>query len=192
MYHSPPGQEGQLAAAFAPPLFWVWTLAAGIRSHSATRAPTLVFVSCRPQEKCSFAKTHMYCIVLADRPHGSWKCTFLKTGLRVETSKNAALPFLCGQRICILFKTMTPSPYPSTSCLRPLNPTTSHNNNNNNGGLHACVCAAEDIEPCLQLTRLVVECESQQQTIPVSLPSPFWSSCCVWFLLLLPVYNMQA
>ena len=34
---------------------------------------------------------------------------------------------------------MTPSPHPSTSSLRPLNPATSHNNNNNNGGLHACV-----------------------------------------------------
>ena len=31
--------------------------------------------------------------------------------------------------------------------LRPHNPTTSHNHNNENGGLHACVCAAEDIEP---------------------------------------------
>ena len=32
------------------------------------------------------------------------------------------------------------------SAPRPLNPATSHNNNNN-GGLHACVGAAEDIEP---------------------------------------------
>ena len=38
---------------------------------------------------------------------------------------------------------------------------TSHNNNNNNGGLR--VRATEDIEPFLQLIRLVVECESQQQ-----------------------------
>ena len=49
--------------------------------------------------------------------------------------------------------------HPLTSCLRPLNPATSHNNNNNNnGGLHACVRATEDIEPFLQLTHLVVEC----------------------------------
>ena len=66
--------------------------------------------------KTSFAKMHMYCIVLADRPHRSWKHnpwkrTFLKTGLRVEKSKNAALPFSCGWRIRILYKTMTPSPH---------------------------------------------------------------------------------
>ena len=77
-------------------------------------------------------KTHMYCIVLANCPHGTWqcsewKCTFLKTGLRVE--KNAALSFSCGRRIRILSETMTPSPHPSTSSLRPLNPATSHNNN---------------------------------------------------------------
>ena len=47
--------------------------------------------------------------------------------------------------------------------LWPLNPVTSHNNNNNNGGLHARVLAAEDIQPFLQLTLLVVECEWQQQ-----------------------------
>ena len=77
-------------------------------------------------------KTHMYCIVLANCPHGTWqrsewKRTFLKTGLRVE--KNAALSFSCGRRIRILSETMTPSPHPSTSSLRPLNPATSHNNN---------------------------------------------------------------
>ena len=43
-------------------------------------------------------------------------------------------------------------------------PATSHNNNNNNNGsLHVRVCAAEDIEPFLKLTCLVVECQSQQQ-----------------------------
>ena len=61
--------------------------------------------------------------------------------------------FSCGRRIRILSKTMTPWPHPVTS----------HNNNNNNGGLHAHVRAAEDIEPFLRLTRLVVECEWQQQ-----------------------------
>ena len=71
--------------------------------------------------------THMFCIVLADRPHGSWKRSawkgiFLKTGLRVEKYENAALPFSCGRWIRILSKTMMPSPHPSTSCLQPLNP----------------------------------------------------------------------
>ena len=88
-----------------------------------------------PHEKRSFAKTHTYCIVLVDRPHGSWKCsawksTFLKTGLRREKSENAALAFSCGWRIRILSETMTPSPHPSTSSLRPLNPAMSHNNYN--------------------------------------------------------------
>ena len=86
----------------------------------------------------SFVETHMYCIVLATRPHGSWKRsawkrTFLKLGLRVEKSENT-----CWRRISILSGMMTPSPHPSTSSLRPLNPVASRNNNNNNGGLHAC------------------------------------------------------
>ena len=96
----------------------------------------------------------MFCIVLADCPHGSYKCsackrTFLKPGLRVEKSENTALAFLYGRRIRILCVSMTPSPHPLTSSLRPLSPVTSHNNNNNNnsGGLHACVHATEDIEP---------------------------------------------
>ena len=51
---------------------------------------------------------------------------------------------------------MTPLPHPSTSSLRPLDPATSHNNNNinNNGGLHACVGAAEDIEPIRAISQL--------------------------------------
>ena len=108
----------------------------------------------------------------------------------------------CGQRIRMLSKTMTPSPHPSTSCPWPLNPVTSHNNNNNNNsGLHACVHAAEVTEPFLQLTCLVVECESQQQfdlingpqTILVSLHEPLSSSSyCVWFLCLLSVCLQHA
>ena len=85
----------------------------------------------------------MYCIVLADRPHGSWKRTFLKTGLRVEKYENAALPFSCGCRIRLLSETITPSPHPSTSSLWPLNPVTSHNNNG--GWQHACAGTAADI-----------------------------------------------
>ena len=74
--------------------------------------------------KRSFAKTHMYCIVLADRSHGSWKHstwkrTFWKKGLRVEKSESAVLAFSCGWRIRILSETMMPLPHPSTSSLRP-------------------------------------------------------------------------
>ena len=124
----------------------------------------------------------MYCIVLAIYlpfwKCSALKCTFLKTGLRVEKSENAALPFSSGQQIWILSKTMSPSPHPSTSCLWPLNPATSHNNNNNNGGLRARVCATEDIEPFLQLTRLIVECESQQQFDLITGPHKrFWFPC---------------
>ena len=51
-----------------------------------------------------------------------------------------------------LFWNLVSGYHTSTSCLRPLNPWTSHNNNNNNnnnnnGGLHACVRATEDIDP---------------------------------------------
>ena len=74
-------------------------------------------------------------------------------------------------------------------------PAMSYNNNNNNGGLHARVRAAENIEPFLQLARLVVECESQQQFNLINSPhkqfslhSPFSSStCCVTFLRILSV-----
>ena len=82
------------------------------------------------------------------------KILYLKPGLRVEKSENATLAFSCGQWIRILCVSMAQSPSPSTSSLQPLNPAPSHNNNNyNNGGLHACVCAAEDIEPIKALTR---------------------------------------
>ena len=101
----------------------------------------------------------------------------------MEKSENAALPFSCGQRICILS--------PSTSSLWPLNPVTSHNNNNN-GGLHACVCAAEDIEPFLQLTCLVVECELQQQFDLIIGPHKrFWFPCISHFLPLVVVFGFS-
>ena len=74
-----------------------------------------------------------------------------------KTQKRSPPVFMCTA------KTITLSPHPSTSCLRPLNPTASHHNDNNNGGLHACFHPTEDIEPFLQLTRLIVECESQQE-----------------------------
>ena len=129
----------------------------------------------------------MFCIVLADRPYGSCKhsvCkrTFLKPGVRVEKSKNAALVFSCGRRICILC--ITPSSHHSTSSLQPLNPATSHNNNNN-GGLHAC-------EPFLQLTRIVVECELHQQYDLINSPRKrFWFPCTSHFCLLLVVFGFS-
>ena len=76
---------------------------------------------------------------------------FFETWSQGEKCENAALAFSCGQRICILCVSMMPSPHPSTSSLWPLNPAMSHNNNNN-GGLCACVCAAEDIDP-IRVTR---------------------------------------
>ena len=63
----------------------------------------------------------------------------------MEKSKNAAVAFTCGQQNRILGILMMSSPHSSTSGLRPLNPAMPHNNNN--GRLHACVLAAEDIEP---------------------------------------------
>ena len=60
--------------------------------------------------------------------------------------------FSCGQRICILCVSVTPSP----TSIQPLNPATSRNNNNNYGGLHACVRAAEDTEPTSPCSRVWV------------------------------------
>ena len=144
-----------------------------------------------PEERCDYlilayrslakgpsrrnTKTHTYCIILADRPHGSWKRTFLKTG--GKTRKRSPPVFL--------WTANPPWPHPSTSYLRPLNPTASHNNNNN-GGLHARDRATEDIEPFLQLTHLVVECESQQQFDLINGPHErFWFPCTSHFHLLL-------
>ena len=70
----------------------------------------------------------------------------------MEKSDNTDLVLSCGWWIRILCVALTPSPHPSTSSHRPLNPATSHNNNNN-GGLHACVRAAEDIQP-IKVTRI--------------------------------------
>ena len=87
---------------------------------------------------------------------------------------------------------MTPSPHPLTSCPWPLNPATSHNNNKNNDGLHACVRTAEDIEPFLQLTCLVVECESQQQFVLSNGPHKrFWFLCTSHFHLFLVVFGFS-
>ena len=76
----------------------------------------------------------------------------LKPGLRVEKSKNAALVFSYGQRICIFCILMTPLSHPLTCSHRPLNAANLNNNNNNNSGLPAYVPAAEVIEP-IRVTR---------------------------------------
>ena len=94
-----------------------------------------------------------------------------------------------GQRIHILSEMTMPLSQPSTSCLRPLNPTMSHNNNN--GGLHACVCATEDIEPFLQLTHLVDECESQQQFDLISGPHKRFRFPCTSHFHLLVVFGFS-
>ena len=150
----------------------------------------------RPHEKRSFAKNAHVLL------HFGWPSTrilkmqrlkkhFFATGLRVEKSEKAALPF-CAQRIRILSERMMPSPHPLTSCLQPLNPATSCYNNNNNGGLHACVRATEDIEPFLQRTCLVVECESQQQFDLIIGPhKQFWFPCTSHFRLLLVVFGFS-
>ena len=103
----------------------------------------------------------MLCIVFADRPHGTCERTFL------EKSENAALAFSCRQWISILCVSMTPWPHPSTPSLRPLNPAMSHNNNNNNnnGGLHACIRAAEDIEPIGQNILLLCHYAEQKRIV---------------------------
>ena len=122
------------------------------------------------RRECSFAKTHIYCIILAEGPHGSWKRSawkhsFLKTGLRVVKSKIAAPPFSCGQWIQILSKMMTPSPHPSTSCLRHLNPAMSHTTTTM--AIYMLMFVSQ--KSFVQLTRLVVECELQQQFDPINL-----------------------
>ena len=114
----------------------------------------------------------MFCIVLADRPHGN---ILFFPGLSLGKSKNAALVFSCGWQIRILCISMPPSLHPSTSSLQPLNPATSHNNNNY-VGLQACVRAAGDIE-------YVIECSSSTSLSvltndPGFLHEPFSSSCC--------------
>ena len=70
--------------------------------------------------------------------------------------------------------------------------TVSQNDNNNNGRLHACVHAAEDIEPFLQLTHLVVECESQQQfDLIIGRHKRFWFPCTRRCRLLLLVFGFS-
>ena len=125
----------------------------------------------------------MFCIILADCPHGScrhsaWKCTFLKPGLRVEKSENAALAFLCGQWICILSVSMMPTPHPSTSSLWPLNPAMSHNNNDNGGLL-------------LVFMFLATYSSQQQFNLIIGPHKQFWFPCTSNFRLLLIVFGFS-
>ena len=97
---------------------------------------------------------------------------FFKPGLRVENLKTAPLR-------CHVDGESTSFAYRWRHNLRPLDPAMSHNNNNNNnnGGLHACVGAAEDIEP-FWVTMAKYSASSYATSS---------SSCCVRFLLLLSV-----
>ena len=94
----------------------------------------------------------------------------------------------------VLVWTANPHTFQNDDAIAPplnLLPPTSHNNNNN-GGLHACVCAAEGIEPFLLLTLLVVECESQQQFDLIIGPHKrFWFPCTSHFHLLLVVFGFS-
>ena len=120
----------------------VWDMGPKIISRSILMEPQLEMTSRQLLDSGAIhMKTlfcvNMSCIVLADCPNGS-----CKTWSKGEKIVKTALVFSFGKPIRILWVSMTPSPHPSTSSLRPLNPTTSHNNNNNNsGGLHACVQA---------------------------------------------------
>ena len=89
------------------------------------------------------------CIVLADRPRGSCKHAFFKPGLRLKKLKMPPVHSRVDSEPVYVMYRWSHRPAP-----RPLNPATSHNNNknNNNGGLHACVHAAEDMEP-IRVTR---------------------------------------
>ena len=88
---------------------------------------------------------------------------------------------------------MTPSPHPSTASLQPLNPTTTTTTT----VMDYCLCSC-----FLQLTRLVVKCESQQQFDLITGPHKrFWFPCTSHFHLLvvfgfsvycLFVYSAQA
>ena len=100
---------------------------------------------------------HMFCIVLADCPN-----SLQMNPVNAEWKNPKTLPLpSCLDSESAYFAYQwhhRPTPWPLAFDL--FAPATSHNNNNNNGRLHDCVHAAEDIKVT---TRLVVECESQQQ-----------------------------
>ena len=120
----------------------------------------------------------MFCIVLADRPHGSCKRTFLKTGFRVEKLKNAALVFSFGQRICILLHIDDAiAPLLDLWTLRRLMTTTT-----------TTTTMADFM--FVSVLRKILSRSSSSTSLP---HKRFWfpltstSSCYVWFLLLLSV-----
>ena len=101
-------------------------------------------------------ETHMFCIVLADRPHGSCKCSACRCinalfWNLVSGWKNPKTLAFCSRvdSKSAYFAANDAIPHLSTSSLQPLNPAPSHNNNNNNNGGLACVCATKDIGPIM-------------------------------------------
>ena len=156
----------------------MWT-----RSQSRSRGPS--------RRECSFAKNAQvlhrfgwpYTRILKRQ---RLKTHFFEKGSQGGKIRKRSPPVVMWTANPHTFQNDTASPHPSTSCLRLLNPATSHNNNNNNGGLHARVCATEDIQPSLQLTPLVVECESQQQFDLINGPhKQFWFPCTSHFIFFL-------
>ena len=110
----------------------------------------------------------MFCIVLAHRPHCSfnrsaWKHTFLKPGLRVEKSENAIAP-----------------PLDLWTLRHSISTTTTTT-------ADYCLCSC-----FLLLTRLVVECESQQQFDLIIDPHKwFWFPCTCHYCLHLVVFGFS-
>ena len=107
------------------------------------------------RRQLSFAKTHMYCIVLADRPYRSWKrnawkCTFFENGSQGGKIWKSSPPVVAWTANLHAFQNVDAIAPPLDLLLLT------------SGGLQARVRAVEDIEPFLQLTYLVVECELQQ------------------------------
>ena len=96
---------------------------------------------------------------------------------KLEKSENAALPFSCGQRICILSKRMKPSAPPRWTPRLLITTTTTMSD--------YCLCSC-----FLQLTYL--ECEAQQQFELIIAPhKPFWFPCTSYFRLLLLVFGFS-
>ena len=137
----------------------------------------------------------MYCILSADRPHSSWKrsawnALFWKQVWGWKNPKTQPSHFCVVSESAYFPKRWChrPTPWPLALelwTLRCLITTTVV-------VLHACVYATEDIEPFLQLIRLVVECESQQKFHLINGPhKQFWFPCTSHFHLLLVVFGFS-
>ena len=118
------------------------------------------------------------------RKHSDWKRTILKIGLRVKKAENAALPILLDGKSIYFQKRWRhhPTPRPLASDLwtpRCLITTTTI--------ADYCLCLC-----LLQLTCLVVECESQQQfNLIIDLHKRFWFPCTSHFHLLLLLFRFS-